>query len=253
MSALFTALLNTLLGAPVAALLGALGLPPDNPARPIPEYFAMQILVVAIIMILLAAVRSRLSVDRPGHLQQLMELTADGLEAQGEEIIGHGARQFVPLLFTLTLFIFLCNIIGLVPTLESPTGTYAPGTAFPMLGIYVTLGCSLVALVYYHYWGIQHHGVLGYLKTFMGPVLFIAPIMVPIELVSHLARGLSLSVRLFANMMAGQLVSGVFFLLVPLAIPAVFEALHFGVSLLQTYIFIILATVYLAGAVAEEH
>src|SRR5438105_2743147 len=131
----FTALLNTLLGAPVAALLSALGVPAANPSRPIPVYFAMEILVVAILMIALAVVRSRLSVEKPGHLQQLMELTTGGLEAQGEEIIGHGADQFVPLLFTLALFIFLCNIIGLVPTLESPTGFYEPGTSFPMLGI----------------------------------------------------------------------------------------------------------------------
>jgi F-type H+-transporting ATPase subunit a len=95
--------------------------------------------------------------------------------------------------------------------------------------------------------------VIKYLKTFMGPVPAIAFIMVPIELVSHLARGLSLSVRLFANMMAGNLVSGVFFMLVPVVIPAAFEALHFGVGLLQTYIFIMLTTVYLAGAVSEEH
>jgi F-type H+-transporting ATPase subunit a len=242
-----------LLGAPVAALLNALGMAPANPARPIPVYFAMEILVVAIIMIVLAIARSRLSVDRPGHLQQVIELTAGGLETQGEEIIGHGAKEFVPLLLTLTLFIFLCNIIGLIPTLESPTGFYKPGTAFPMIGIYVTLGCALVALCYYHYWGIHHHGIFGYLKTFMGPVKAIAIIMVPIELVSHLARGLSLSVRLFANMMAGNLVSGVFFMLVPVVIPVVFEGLHFGVALLQTYIFIMLTIVYLAGAVSEEH
>ena len=249
----FTALLNMLLGAPVAALLNALGMAPANPARPIPVYFAMEILVVLIIMIALAIVRSRLSVDKPGHLQQLMELTAGGLESQSEEIIGHGAKEFVPLLLTLSLFIFLCNIIGLIPTMESPTGFYVPGSSFPMLGIYVTLGCALVALCYYHYWGIHHHGVLGYLKTFMGAVWWLGPLMFVIEIFSHLARGLSLSVRLFANMMAGNLVTGVFFLLVPVVIPAAFEALHFGVALLQTYIFIMLTTVYLAGAVSEEH
>ena len=249
----FTSLLNTLLGAPTTALLNALGLPPENPSHPIPVYLAMEILVVAIIIGVLAMVRSRLSADRPGKIQQLMEMTVNSLEAQGEDIIGHGAKSFVPLLFTLSIFIFLCNVIGIIPTFESPTGIYEPGAAFPMMGIYVTLGCALVALSYYHYWGIRHHGVLGYLKTFLGPVIFIAPIMAPIELVSHLARGLSLSVRLFANMMAGHLVSGVFFSLVPLVVPVFFEGLHVAVALLQTFIFVLLTMVYLAGAVSEEH
>jgi F-type H+-transporting ATPase subunit a len=248
-----TALINTILGGPAAALLNALGLPPADPSRPIPVYLAMEIVVIAIIVVLLTIVRSQLSVDRPGKLQQLFELIHEGLGSQAEDIVGHGARQFVPLLFTLAVFIFLCNVIGIIPTSASPTGYYVPGTSFPMAGIYVTLGCALVALSYYHYCGVRHHGVFGYLKTFLGPVLFIAPIMGPIELVSHLARGLSLSVRLFANMMAGTQVSGVFFLLVPAVIPAFFEGLHIAVSLLQAYIFVMLTMVYLGGAVSEEH
>jgi len=249
----FTSLLNAVLGGPVTALLSALGLPPADPAHPIPVYMAMEILVIALIMIMFAVVRARLSVDRPGKMQQLFELVYDGLGSLAEDIIGHGSKVFVPLLFTLAVFIFICNIIGIIPTSASPTGYYVPGASFPMAGIYVTLGCSLVALCYYHYWGIRHHGVFGYLKTFMGPVIFIAPIMVPIELVSHLARGLSLSVRLFANMMAGTQVAGVFFLLVPVVIPAFFEALHIAVALLQAFIFIMLTMVYLGGAVSEEH
>ncbi|HWP85979.1 MAG TPA: F0F1 ATP synthase subunit A [Terriglobia bacterium] len=248
-----TSLMNSILGGPVTALLTALGLPPADPAHPIPVYFAMEVVVVAIIILVLAIVRRGLSADRPGKLQQLLELVYEGLGSLGEDIIGHGARRFVPLLFTLAVFIFLCNVIGIIPTSASPTGYYVPGTAFPMAGIYVTLGCALVALCYYHYWGIRHHGVLGYLKTFMGPVLAIAFIMIPIELVSHLARGLSLSVRLFANMMAGTQVSHVFFLLVPAVIPALFEALHIAVALLQSFIFVMLTMVYLGGAVSEEH
>jgi len=248
-----TSILNAVLSGPATALLNAVGMSPTDPAHPIPVYLAMEILVIAIIMILLWMVRAGLSADRPGKMQQLFELVYDGLGSLAEDIIGHGSKAFVPLLFTLSVFIFVCNIIGIIPTSASPTGYYIPGASFPMMGIYVTLGCALVALCYYHYWGVKHHGVFGYLKTFMGPVIFIAPIMVPIELVSHLARGLSLSVRLFANMMAGTLVSGVFFTLVPLAIPAFFEGLHIAVALLQTFIFVLLTMVYLAGAVSEEH
>ena len=246
-------LLNAVLGGPTTALLNAINLPPEDPAHPIPVYLAMEILVIVVIMGVLWMVRNGLSADRPGKLQQLFELVYQGLASLAEDIIGHGSKPFVPLLFTLSVFIFLCNIIGIIPTSASPTGFYDPGASFAMIGIYVTLGTALVALCYYHYWGVKRHGVIGYLKTFMGPVIFIAPIMVPIELVSHLARGLSLSVRLFANMMAGTLVSGVFFTLVPLAIPAFFEGLHIAVALLQTFIFVLLTMVYLAGAVSEEH
>lgn len=238
----FTSLLNTLLGGPVVALETTLGIHPADPAHPIPGYVAMQILVVAFIMIVLAVVRSQLSVDKPGKLQQLFEMIYEGLEAQGEEIIGHGAKTFVPLLFTIALFIFLCNVLGIIPTLETPTGE-----------IYVTVGCALSALVYYHYWGLRHHGPFGYIKTFMGPMMAIAWLMLPIELVSHLARGLSLSVRLWANMVAGENISMIFMRLVPIGVPVIFEGLHIFVGLLQTYIFVLLTMVYLAGAVSEEH
>jgi F-type H+-transporting ATPase subunit a len=248
-----TWVVNAVLAVPATALLNAIGMPPEDPARPIPVYFAIEILVVLIILVMLAAVRKGLSVERPGKMQQLFELIYQGLASLAEDIIGHGSKRFVPLLFTLGLFIFICNIIGIIPTSASPTGYYVPGSAFPMTGIYVTLGCALVALSYYHYWGVRHHGVFGYLKTFVGPVLLIAPIMAPIELVSHLARGLSLSVRLFANMMAGTQVSHVFFLLVPAIIPAFFEGLHIAVALLQSFIFVMLTMVYLGGAVSEEH
>jgi len=225
----------------------------ESPAHPIPNHVAMQILVAGIIVVVLAVARRRLSVDKPGMLQQVMEVVVDGLGSQADDIVGHGGKKFVPVLFTLAIFIFLSNVLGLIPTFESPTGIYEPEAPFPMIGIYVTLGCALVALVYYHYSGIHHHGVVGYARTFMGSVIFIAPLMFVIELVSHLARGLSLSVRLFANMMAGHLVSLVFFGLIPVIVPVIFEGLHIFVALLQTYIFVMLTMVYLAGAVSEEH
>src|SRR5207248_7452932 len=105
---------------------------------------------------------------------------------------------------------------------------------------------------YYHLQGIKKNG-LAYFKYFAGPMIALAPLMIPIELVSHLARVLSLTVRLYANMFAGDMVTLVFFSLIPLGVPIIFLGLHMGVSLLQTYIFVLLTTVYLAGAVAEEH
>ena len=237
-----TALLNRLFAGPVVSLLGLFGIHPESPSHPISNQLAMELLVVLILMALMAWLRANLSHDRPGKAQQLFELLVEGLGTQGEEIIGHEARHFLPLLFTLAIFIFFCNVLGIIPTLETPTDQ-----------ISVTLGCALVAFTYYNYWGVRHHGLLSYLKTFLGPVLYLAPLMTVIELISHFARLLSLSVRLYANMLAGHQITLVFFALIPLVIPAIFTGLHVFVGALQAYIFVLLTMVYLAGAVAEEH
>ena len=142
---------------------------------------------------------------------------------------------------TLAFFILISNLIGLIPGFESPT-------AVPI----VPLGCALVAFIYYQAHGFKHHGI-AYLKHFAGPIPVLAPLMIPIELISHLARVLSLTIRLYANMFAGDMVTLVFFSLVPIGLPVIFIGMHIGVSFLQTYIFVLLTTVYLAGAVAEEH
>jgi len=186
-------------------------------------------------------VRARLSVDTPGAQQQVFEGAHGFVEGQSQEIIGHHSERFTPFLVTLTLFILICNLIGLIPGFESPT-------AVPV----VPLGCAVCAFVYYQAQGFKHHGI-AYLKHFMGPMWWLAVIMVPIEIISHLARMLSLTVRLYANMFAGDMVTMVFFSLVPIGVPIIFLGLHIGVSLLQTYIFVLLTMVYLSGAVAEEH
>jgi F-type H+-transporting ATPase subunit a len=129
-----------------------------------------------------------------------------------------------------------------VPGFESPT-------AVPS----VPLGCAICAFLYYNAQGIKRQGPMQYAKHFAGPMPALAPLMIPIEIISHLARVMSLTIRLFANMFAGDMVTLVFFSLVPLGVPVVFLGLHIGVSLLQAYIFVLLTTVYLAGAVATEH
>ncbi len=135
----------------------------------------------------------------------------------------------------------MCNLIGIIPGFESPTAV-----------VVVPLGCAICAFVYYQVQGFKHAGV-AYLKHFSGPMPVLAPLMVPIELISHVARVLSLTVRLYANMFAGDLVTLAFLSLIPIGLPLLFLGLHFFVSLLQTYIFVLLTTVYIAGAVAEEH
>jgi F-type H+-transporting ATPase subunit a len=246
----FTALLNRLFGAPVLALMLKLHIHPKYPATPITNSFAMELLVVLLLTIFFIAVRTRLSVERPGGLQHTMEGIYGFVNDMASETISNHPEQFVPYLTTLGLFILSCNLIGLVPGLESPT-------AVPI----VPLGCALLTWFYYHYQGVRVNGPFGYLKHFIGPQegmplavrVFLPVLLFPIEVFSHVARVLSLTVRLFANMFAGEMVTLVFFSLVPLGIPIIFEGLHVGVAFIQTYIFMLLACVYLGEATAHEH
>ena len=237
----FTEILNRMFAGPVTSLLRSINIEPKHPTAPIPNSLSMELLVFAFLLLLFVLLRSRLSVDRPGSLQHVFEGVEGFIQGQSNEIIGHHSEGYTPFLAALFFLILACNLIGVIPGFESPTAVAV-----------VPLGCALCAFVYYQTQGFKHAGI-GYLKHFAGPMPALAPLMIPIELISHLARVLSLTIRLFANMFAGDMVTLVFFSLVPLGVPIVFLGLHIGVSLLQTYIFILLTTVYLQGAVAEEH
>jgi len=236
-----TALLNKYFAGIANAILNLLHLPAADPHAPISNYVAMQLLVFVLIVISFVIVRARLSVDNPGILQHLTEGLDAFVAKQGHEVIGHGYDRYTAYLTTLGIFILLCCLIGLIPGFESPT-------AVPS----VPLGCALVTWFYYHYQGIRENG-FRYIKNFLGPEPFLAWLLFPIEVFSHLARILSLTVRLFANIFAGDMVTLVFLSLFPIAIPVVFLLLHIGVSFIQTYIFVLLATVYIGEAVAHEH
>ncbi len=247
----FTELLNKLLGGVVTGLLESVGIHPHDAHAPIPNHIAMQILVVLVLILFFIMVRSRLSVDNPGPVQHLAESFHDFTKNLGHELIGHGYQTFVPFLATLGLYILMCNLIGLVPSTESPT-------AHPT----VPLGCAVMAFCYYNFQGVRKQGLLHYAAHFAGPSdpgihigirIGLGLLMVPIELISHTARMLSLTVRLFANIFAGDMLTLAFFSLVPIGIPIVFQGLHILVSFIQTYIFVLLTAVYLSGAMAEEH
>lgn len=233
--------LNQLLAVPVDRLLALVHVHPANPAAPIGNAFAMEILVALIMAIFGTWLASRLSVTTPRAWQQAIEVSWVGLEEHSEEVIGHGGKRFINYIFTLTFFILLGNLIGLIPGFDSPTADIA-----------VTVGLAVMTFVYYHYFGVKKHGVLRYLKTFLGPIWWMAPLMVIIEIISHFARILSLSVRLFANMFAGEIITAIFVALVPV-LGIVFMGLHVFVAILQAYIFVVLTMVYLSGALAEEH
>jgi len=237
----FTALLNRLFAGPVDSLLHAVGVQPAYPKAPITNFVAMQILVAIFLLAFFALVRSRLSADHPGGLQHIIEGAESFIKDQSHQVIGPHSEGYTAFLAALGFFILACNLIGMIPGFDSPT-------AVPS----VPLGCALVAFLYYHVQGLKKNGA-AYFKHFAGPFIWMAPLMFPIEIISHLARVLSLTVRLFANMFAGDMVTLVFFSLIPIGVPIAFLGLHIGVSLLQTYIFVLLTTVYLQGAVGEEH
>lgn len=238
----FTAILNKWFGGVTTALLEALHIHPHDPAAPIPNYVAMQVLVVMLLIAYFVLVRTRLSVESPGAWQHVTETLREFLRGQSQEIIGHHSEQFTPFLFSLFLFILVSNLLGLIPTLHSPTANPS-----------VPLGCALITFGYYNWNGVLQLGALHYAKGFLGPIPLLAPLMFPIEVISHLARLLSLTVRLWANIFAGDLVTLAFFSMIPLFVPVPFLALHILVAFLQAYVFVLLTTIYLSGAVATEH
>jgi F-type H+-transporting ATPase subunit a len=237
----FTALLNKWFGGAALALLQALHIHSDHPKTPISNAVAMEILVAVALIVFFALVRTRLSVENPRGMQHIVEGLHGFIQNQSEEIIGHHSERFTPFLATLFIFILLCNLLGVIPGFESPTANPS-----------VPLGCAILAFLYYNLQGFKTKGA-HYLADFLGPVWWLSWLMLPIELISHFARMLSLTIRLFANMFAGDMVTLVFFSLVPLGVPVMFLGLHIGVSLLQAYIFVLLTTVYLSGAVSAAH
>jgi len=237
-----TALFNRFLAGPANSLLGVFHLHVEDPAKPWANWMVMELLVFAIALVLFAVLKRRLSVDKPGKLQHIFEVVYKFLLDTANEVDVYKPGRFVAYFGTLFIFILFCNLIGVIPTFESPT-------MFPM----VPAGLAMATFAYYNYAGMREHGPLKYLAHFAGPMPALAPLMFPIELVSHMARPLSLTVRLFANMFAGEQVTLAFLKLTLVFAPALFMGLHVFVSLLQAYIFTLLTMIYVASAVAHEH
>jgi len=197
--------------------------------------------VVALFLIGMAfMVNRRLSIV-PGRSQSLIELIFGAIGGLAEQIMGEHARRFFPLIFTLTLFIFCCNVAGLIPGFESATNN-----------LNTTAACALVVFFYYQYVGIRAHG-FAYIKHFLGPVWWLAWLMLPIEIISHLARPLSLTMRLFGNIYGEDLAIIVLFSLVPFLVPLPMIVLAIFTSAIQTFVFVLLTMIYLSGSVEEAH
>jgi F-type H+-transporting ATPase subunit a len=237
-----TALFNDRLANLGNSILGLLNLTSQHPARPWENWIVMELLVVAILIVLFAFLRPRFSVENPGKLQHLFEGIWSFLKTSADDVSVHHSSRYINYFGTVFIFILFMNLIGIIPGFESPTQTPA-----------VPAGLALCTFAYYNVMGVRELGIGKYLAHFAGPVWWLAPMMIPIEIVSHLARPLSLTFRLFGNMFAGEQVTGVFLGLTYLVVPAIFMALHVFVAFIQAYIFTLLTMIYVSGATAHEH
>jgi len=237
-----TRLLNSMFAGPVDGLLGLVRIHPANAAAPIDDTFALEFLVALGLIAFFVLIRLTLSVEKPAVPQQLAEMIHEGVGGQAEMIIGHGYERFQPFVTCIFLFILICNLLGLIPGIEAPTKA-----------LVVPIGLAVATFIYYNFHGVRAQGPIGYLKHFAGPIWWISWLLFPIEIISHLARLMSLSVRLWANMVAGDLVTMVSFMLIPIAIPSIFLGLHFVVSVIQAAVFMLLTMIYLGQATAQEH
>ena len=270
-----TQFVNHLFGRFALALLAALHLQPTNPELPIPEHVVMAIVVLLVGTTLALVLRSRLSVEKPGAMQQVAEMLLTnplgfGIKDLLEENVHHGASKLVPFVGSISVFVLLSNLLGAFPGsfLKAPTGQ-----------VTVPLACAILTLIYFNWKGIQHHGVGRYVLTFAGSpkdagAWVLAVLLFPVEIVSTTARVLSLTVRLWANMFASDLiyliflgllaggasfgwskspVLGVILAIFPASIPVLFIGLHIFVAVIQAYVFTVLPSVYLGLAVSDEH
>jgi len=270
-----TRFVNHILGPLAAALLSKLHIAPTHPELPIPQHVIMGMLVVLIGTVLALILKSRLSVEKPGAFQQAAEMLLTnpmgfGIKDLLEENVHHGAAQMIPFVGSISVFVLLSNLLGAFPdtALSTPTGHPT-----------VPLACAILTFFYFNWQGIRHHGAGRYLLTFAGSPRHagdwaLAILLFPVEIISSLARLLSLTVRLWANMFASDLIYSVFLSLlvglttfgwhkfvglgavlslVAVAVPVAFIGLHVFVSIIQAYIFTVLPAVYLGLATADEH
>jgi len=268
-----TQFVNHLLGPYALALLSWLHITPDNREMPIPEHVVMAFVVLILGTLLALFLRSRLSVEKPGATQQIAELLLTnplgfGVKDLLEENVHHGAVKLIPFVGSISVFVLLSNLLSVFPVFAAPTANKT-----------VPLACATLTFLYFNWQGIRHHGAGRYLLTFAGsPKKFgdwaLAILLFPVEIVSTSARVLSLTVRLWANIVASDLlytiflslfsmatvaawskspVFGVVIAVLPATIPIAFIGLHIFVAIIQSYIFTVLPSVYLGMATADEH
>jgi F-type H+-transporting ATPase subunit a len=268
-----TLFVNKYLGPYALALLDFLRIHPESRQTPIPEYVVMSWMVFVLAAVFVLWLKGRLSINRPGASQQVVEMLITnplgfGIGDLLDQNVGHGGRKYMAMVGSVAIFVLLANMLGAIPGLSSPTGHPS-----------VPLACALITFLYFNWQGIRAHGVGGYLKHFAGPVWWMSWLIFPVEIISTMARILSLTVRLWANIFSSELIYitilGLFvkptiyfwpklpsigaiiavliFPVLGAIAPVAFIGLHFFVAIVQALVFTILPTIYLGLAVAEEH
>ena len=268
-----TEVVNRYLGHFALSLLSALHIQPSQPDTPIPERVVMMVVVFVIAALFTLWLRPRLSVDNPGGAQQIAELLITNPIGFGiRDLLVENAHdkkgKYLAIVGSVSVFILLANILSVFPAFSAPTAE-----------ISVPLGCAIVIFLYFNWQGFRHHGVGKYLLTFAGSPKHLGDwllgiLLFPVELISTSARILSLTVRLWANIFASDLLYVIFLgLLVqpalwgwdknpalgvalgifPAIIPLAFIGLHLFVAIIQTYVFTLLPSIYIGIATADEH
>jgi F-type H+-transporting ATPase subunit a len=217
---------------------------PDGKEAWIPDAALMTLLLLLVFAVFFPLAARRYRRDRPGGIQNFLEMIVEGIRSLISDVIGHGAeKKYLPIIGTFALFIFVGNLFGLFFFLQPPTGALS-----------TTVALALISFVYFNWQGIREHGLLGYLKHFMGPVLWLAPLFFVIEMIGNFARILSLSLRLFMNIYGEHTATGIFAGLAPIVVPWPLMALGLFTALLQSFIFVTLTSVYISlGTAHEEH
>ncbi|MEO6726322.1 MAG: F0F1 ATP synthase subunit A [Blastocatellia bacterium] len=211
---------------------------------PIPTQIVMFFTVMLIAVVVLWLLRGKLSTESPTTRQQTFEVGVEAIRTFLNDLVGPGAMKHFPVVATFAVLILLSNLIGMLPDFVSPTANFN-----------VTLALALTSFLYYNYVGIRENGLVGHFKHLMGPVWWLAFLMFPIEIISNLARILSLSVRLFGNIYGEEQVSGAIAGMVQWVVPVLLMPLGLMTFVLQTFVFIVLSMVYL-GEVShhsDEH
>jgi len=198
--------------------------------------------VVMLFLIIVSAMATKTVSLIPGKAQNFWEIVISGMEEFMVDITGDEGRWFFPLIATVFIYIAVCNLSGLLPGFFPPTAS-----------LNTTLSCAVVVVFFTHVIGLKYHGA-KYIKHFLGPIWWMAPIIFPIEVIGHLARIMSLSFRLFGNMMGHELVLGILFMLAgAFFAPLPIMAMGIFVALVQAFVFFLLAIMYFSGAMEHAH
>jgi F-type H+-transporting ATPase subunit a len=206
------------------------------------EQHVIMALIVLIVVPIIFTIFAKKPSLIPTPIQNVFEIYIEFIDNLIKENMGEKGRKYFPLIASIGLFVFFGNLLGIIPGLESPTAN-----------LNTTMALALLVFFIYNFEGIRENGI-GYFKHFLGPVPAMAPVFVIIELLSHLSRPVTLALRLFANMTGGELISVVLIMLVPFLIPMPVMLIHLIAVFLQTYVFVVLTTVYIAGAITHaEH